>query len=751
DEWRWMRCSTRPRFDSNGELLGYVGIAFDVTETHEAQEYLRLQERRQRFLLQLGDSLRETDDPKAIAALAERSLGRYLRVGRAGYGEVDEEAGTITVGESWSESALPTISGVYTLQSYGAGLMADLRRGRTVRVYDTATDPRTAEVVDAFQAEGVRARLSVPVVRAGRTRAVFFLHHTAPRVWTDEETALVEEAATRTWTEIERARALIEVRESEERFRSIANSAPILVWVTNADRKRAFVNQTYVEFMGGTYDEGLNRDWREYLHPDDWERILQEQVAGEGSLKPFSLEARYKRFDGQWRWLRSFSRPRFSPTGELLGFVGAAYDVTEERQVQADLEHINDLLAERVSQALAEKELAEAALIRAQKLEALGRLTGGVAHDFNNLLTVVVGALDMILKHPDDAAKRKRMAEAAMAAARRGEQLTHQLLAFSRRQALRPALCDVNALIGESEPLMRRAVGEAVQFETRLCEGEAIVKVDPAQFEAAVFNLLVNARDATPDGGRITIETAWRELEAGDVADVPAGRHVSVRITDTGQGMAPDVLARVFEPFYTTKPQGKGTGLGLSQVYGFAQQSGGGINIESEPGAGTSVTIFLPASAEALPLASQPPVGEAMRALNILLVEDDGEVAAIAEAMLRHLGHEVTRVSSAARALVRLRSDAAYELLLTDVVMPGGMDGVELAHRAVEMRPELKVLLTSGYAGEAVDETLVHAPWPFLRKPYSQAELVELLTAAMGAGAGRPQGPKPRKKSSSKA
>jgi len=749
-DWRWMRASTRPRLDATGGFDGYIGIAFDVTEARQAQDALRLQERRQRFLLQLGDGLRETEEPRDIAGFAERALGEYLHVARAGYGEIDHETGTITIVESWTDGTLEPISGVYTLETYGPALIAELLKGRTVRVADTARDPRTATVSDVFPTQGVRARLSVPVVRSGQTQAVFFLHDIEPRQWSDEDTVLVEEAATRTWTEIERARALAEVRESEERFRSIADSAPILVWVTNADRSRAFVNKTYVEFMGGDYQAALTGDWRTFLHPDDWDRILQEQIAGEGSLKPFSLEARYKRHDGTYRWLRSFSRPRFGRDRELVGFVGAAYDVTEERQVQADLEHINELLAERVSQALAEKEHAEAALIRAQRLEALGRLTGGVAHDFNNLLTVVVGALDMILKHPDDEAKRTRMAEAAMAAARRGEQLTHQLLAFSRRQPLRPALSDLNALIRENEPLIRRAAGDALEFETDLCDGEAVARVDPAQFEAALFNLVVNARDATGPGGRITITTERMSLAANQITDIPAGDHIVVRVSDTGEGMDPSVLARVFEPFFTTKPQGKGTGLGLSQVYGFAQQSGGGVSVESTPGQGTTLTLFLPASAEALPSAQAGRVSAPIGSLKVLLVEDDIAVAGVAETMLRHLGHEVTRVSSAARALAKLRSRAPFDLLLSDVIMPGAMNGAELAERALEMRPGLKIVLSSGYAGEALDNTISNQRWPFLPKPYSQEELAEILRSAWaGTEAPRPAA-RPRRKAAAK-
>jgi CheY-like chemotaxis protein len=305
------------------------------------------------------------------------------------------------------------------------------------------------------------------------------------------------------------------------------------------------------------------------------------------------------------------------------------------------------------------------------------------------------------------------------------------LLAFSRRQPLRPALSDINALIRENEPLIRRAAGEAIEFVSDPCDGEAVARVDPAQFEAALFNLVVNARDATGDGGRITLATRRRAFDEDEIADIPAGDHIVVRVSDTGAGMAPEVLARVFEPFFTTKPQGKGTGLGLSQVYGFAQQSGGGVSIESSPGEGAVVTLYLPASAERLPAAVPGPATHTpLGSLRVLLVEDDAAVAGVAETMLRHMGHEVTRVSSGARALARLRSSAPFDLLLTDVVMPGSLNGVELARRAAEMHPELRIVLSSGYAGEALHDSLAKQPWPFLRKPYSQQELADILRVA---------------------
>jgi len=230
------------------------------------------------------------------------------------------------------------------------------------------------------------------------------------------------------------AQRTLEVTES--RFRSLADSAPILMWVTRTDGKREFANKTYVDYIDVDYQSAIDFDWRRVLHPDDLTRVLQEQVAGESSRQRFTLEARYRRHDGEYRWIRSVSQPRWDADGAFAGFIGVGFDVTDAKQAEQDLKHINDLLAERVRDALAERDEAEAALRRAQKLEAVGQLTGGVAHDFNNLLTVVIGALDLMQRHPNDEGRRERMIEAALGAARRGERLTHQLLAFSRRQTL---------------------------------------------------------------------------------------------------------------------------------------------------------------------------------------------------------------------------------------------------------------------------------------------------------------------------
>jgi len=526
-----------------------------------------------------------------------------------------------------------------------------------------------------------------------------------------------------------RRRAEESLRESEARFRALADSAPALMWITGEDGLRIFVNAAYVDFAGVTYDQALVLDWRSRLHGDDLKRILKAQIAGEASRQAFSLEGRYRRADGEMRWLKSFSQPRLGPGGEFIGFIGIAFDVTDAKEAEVKLTGLNELLADRVQEALSERDDAQAALTQSQKLEAIGQLTGGVAHDFNNLLTVIIGALDVLERNPDDDARRGRMLSAAQSAARRGEKLTQHLLAFARRQPLNPEICRIDAMIGESEALLRRAVGEGVDLTLDLKAGGRTTLTDSGQFEAALLNLVVNARDATPAGGRITVVSQGVDL-AEPRGELPAGRYLSVAVTDTGEGMDAQTLERAFEPFYTTKPVGKGTGLGLSQVYGFVRQSGGEVTIQSEPGQGTTVAMLLPVREAFSPvevLAVRPPATRATA--HVLLVEDDVEVGDLIAAMIDELGHMVSRAATADEALAIARTDPTLGLVITDVIMPGGKSGVDLAVTLAQERPELPILLSSGYTGQELMRAH-ETPWPLLSKPYALDALAQAMADA---------------------
>jgi PAS domain S-box-containing protein len=527
-----------------------------------------------------------------------------------------------------------------------------------------------------------------------------------------------------------RRRSEEQVRESEARFRNLADSAPALMWVSRPGGIREFVNRAYVEFAGLDYDGALTMDWRTRLFPDDLPGILKAQVAGEASRAPFSLEGRYRRADGEWRWLKSFSQPRFGPDGAFVGFIGIAFDTTEAKQAEAKLTGVKELLEERVEEAVAERDAAQAALLQSQKLEAIGQLTGGVAHDFNNLLTVIIGALDVVERHPDDERRRERMVGAALAAAKRGEKLTQHLLAFARRQPLKPEVCRVDRLIAECEGLLRRALGDAYTFHMRLGSGVRSARIDAGQFEAALLNLVVNARDATPPGGEVTIESRPVTL-ARKQGELEPGKYLRVSVRDTGAGMDAATIARAVEPFFTTKAPGEGTGLGLSQVYGFARQSGGSVEIESKLGQGSTVSLMLPVDEgdAAIDLPTAVDHVQTQVPSRVLLVEDDPQVAELVDAMLHDLGHSVVRAGGVDEALSRLEQDQGIQLVLSDVIMPGGRSGVDLAEQLAADRPGLPVVLCSGYTGG--DQGRARAgDWPFISKPFSLETLAQALAQA---------------------
>jgi PAS domain S-box-containing protein len=523
--------------------------------------------------------------------------------------------------------------------------------------------------------------------------------------------------------------AEIRLRESEDRFRLIADSAPVPMWVTKLDRKRGFVNRAYAEFLGVPYEEAIDFDWRTIIHPEDIDRIVAESLAGEATLKPFALEGRYRRADGEWRWLRSVSQPRWGPAGEHVGFIGVAFDVTESRNAEAALREMNDVLEGRVAERTAERERAEEALRQAQKMEAVGQLTGGIAHDFNNLLTPILGGLELIAMRVEDP-RLKRVAETALESSRRGAKLTGQLLAFSRIQRLALKPVPVNAVIANMRQILRHTIGRSIEIETALADGAGEAMCDENQLENALLNLAINARDAMPEGGTLSIATEVTREMGG--ADLERGDYVCLTVSDTGHGMAPETLARATEPFYSTKPLGKGTGLGLAQVYGIARQSGGTVRIESEEGRGTRVRVLFPrvgdgrpAQAEPTGSVGRPPSGQALGA-HILVVDDDHDVRGFLIDALEELGHRVSACECGEDALSEVERETP-DLALLDFAMPG-MNGAELAREIRRRRDDVPIVFVTGYA-ESEQLAALGEDVPVLRKPFT----VEQLQAALSS------------------
>jgi signal transduction histidine kinase/ActR/RegA family two-component response regulator len=413
------------------------------------------------------------------------------------------------------------------------------------------------------------------------------------------------------------------------------------------------------------------------------------------------------------------------------------------RQTADELRHLNETLEERIAIEIADKQRAEAALRQAQKMEAIGQLTGGVAHDFNNLLQVISGNLEALrARCAEDAgfaagSQLHKYADIAMGAAERGASLTQRLLAFARQQPLTPIVSDPNELVGGMSALIRGVIGETISMEILQGDDMWRIFVDTNQLESAVLNLAVNARDAMPRGGKLTIETmnVHIDLKDEDVHETSSGQYVAICVTDTGDGMTPEVMEKVFDPFFTTKPVGRGSGLGLSQVYGFVKQSNGHVRIASQLGLGTTVKIYLPRSTcievpDSPETLSQIANGSADTV--ILVVEDDPDVRALTVNMLERLNYRVVEASDGRDALRALHSRPDIGLMFTDVGLPGDYDGRQLADEARRQRPELRVLFTTGYAYSGIiHDGRLDPGLDLLRKPFNSASLANKIRAVL--------------------
>jgi PAS domain S-box-containing protein len=414
-------------------------------------------------------------------------------------------------------------------------------------------------------------------------------------------------------------------------------------------------------------------------------------------------------------------------------------DITERKRVEHLLSESNADLERRVAERTAEleaeirrREETQARLVRTQRMEAFGQLTGGVAHDFNNLLTVITGNLELLEMRLENE-KDRLLLKRAHDAAEMGARLTSRLLTFARRRQYASTRLDLNEQIGGMVELLRRTLGEHIELKTRLAPDIWPVHADPSEIENAVLNLAINSRDAMPKGGRLIIETANAvadEDQIGTIVKVPAGEYVRLAVSDTGHGMAPEVLVRAFEPFFTTKPPGRGTGLGLSTIYGFVQELGGTAAIYSEPGRGTTVSLYLP-RAKGGPVTAPEPVSGPIPAAEgetVLLVEDNAEVRMVTRSRLEELGYRVIEAENGPEAVAILGRGTPVDLVFSDVVMPGGMSGFDVARFVAAERPDVRTLLTSGYAEDVLrGEQADAAALRILRKPYNRADLARAI------------------------
>lgn len=509
-----------------------------------------------------------------------------------------------------------------------------------------------------------------------------------------------------------RRRAEEDARASEQRFRDYAETASDWFWETGPDHVFTYISDRAGAF--GMDREALigKRRPDAAIDQDAEVQKWRDHMATLDRREPFrKFEYRGRDSAGRLHYFSVNGQPVFAEDGRFMGYRGSATDLTSQHETE-----------ERLRQS--------------QKMDAIGQLTGGVAHDFNNVLTVITGTIEIIQEGLADKPQLAAIAQLIDDAASRGAEITSQLLTFARRQPLEPREIDVNGLVVETAKLLRPILGEHVEIVTRLADDAWLAMADPSQLSSAIVNLAVNARDAMPDGGRLTLETANRELDSTGNGDGDAGSYVMVAVADTGHGIPADIRDRVFEPFFTTKGLGRGTGLGLSMVYGFAKQTGGAVAIESEEGRGTVMRLFLPRSAgEAVARTGPVAAPAAARGHEtILVVEDDPLVQGYVIAQLGSLGYRTLTASDGATALALVDQGASFDLLFTDIIMPGGMNGRELAEAVRLRRPGVRVLYTSGYT----DNTIVHEGHldpgvALLRKPYRKADLSQKIREMLAA------------------
>ena len=517
----------------------------------------------------------------------------------------------------------------------------------------------------------------------------------------------------------ERKLAESALRESEQNYQTLLKHArDYAIYRLDLEGRVQSWSESAQRIKGYSVREILGRHFSLFL-PEEVQpqSIAAQALETAAHAGQFATQTWLVRKDGSRFYASVVIDAIRNEAGELTGFVKFVHDITSQHAAQIALEETREQLAQ------------------SQKMEALGQLTGGVAHDFNNLLMIVSGYAQ-ILQQRLSAAKDQQAVEAIRAATSRGEKLTRQLLTFSRRQQLSPVVIDLRARIDAVRDMLAPSLHGNITF---VCDMEGDVwpvEVDLGELELALVNIAVNARDAMPEGGIITLQARNLVLKPGEAAGLRSGEFVAISVIDTGNGMTPETLARVFEPFFTTKPVGKGTGLGLSQVHGFANQSGGAVTVESEPGKGTTVTVYLPRSHRALPATA----GEGARAApeptqgRVLLVEDSRDVAAVTSTLFEQLGYRVVLAENAAQALRHLQQGVKVDLVFSDIVMPGSMNGIALAEACRERFPELPVLLTSGYsdAAQAAD-----GHFAILRKPFELAALERAIAAAFAGGIGR--------------
>ncbi|WP_412759711.1 PAS domain S-box protein [Methylorubrum subtropicum] len=670
--YRWAIDSASPRFSADGTYLGYVGSVVDIHERRAAEQALAESEERVRL------------------AAENAEIGLW---------DVDPIADTLF----WP-ARVKAMFGIspdvpVSMADYYAGLHPE-DRARASAAFAAAVDPARRALYDVeYRTVGREDGLIRWVAAKGRG------------VFEGERCVRVLGTAVDI---TDRKSTEARLVETTRRLDAVLDNATQAVFMMDEHQHCAYMNRAAERLTGYALEETQGRPLHDVVHhtrPDGSPYPLHECPIDQAFPENNQEQGQeiFVHRDGSFYPVAFTASPIRDERGLPVGTVIEARNIEAELRAKAQLEAFNASLEQQVAERTAELMRTEEALRQSQKMEAVGQLTGGLAHDFNNLLTGITGSLELLQTRLAQGrlGEIDRYVNAAQGAAKRAAALTHRLLAFSRRQTLDPKPTDVNRLVSGMEELIRRTIGPAITLEVVTAGGLWSALVDPGQLENALLNLCINARDAMPEGGRITIETAnkWLDAHAARERDLDPGQYLSLCVTDTGTGMSPDVIAKAFDPFFTTKPLGQGTGLGLSMIYGFVRQSGGQVRIYSELGQGTTMCLYLPrhyGAAEEDDLLAPSAAPRAEQGETVLIVDDEPTVRMLVTEVLEDLGYTAIEAADGPAGLKVLQSDVRIDLLVTDVGLPGGMNGRQVADAGRLLRPGLRVLFITGYAENAV-------------------------------------------------
>lgn len=688
----WMDLDYSPVPDEQGKPAGVICFVAETTQRV-------LAERHREFLMSLSDDLRGLTTPADIMNLTAGRVGELLGASRVFYAEIAN--GWMTVDRDYNRG-VSSIVGIHSLEAFGPDLLAAYRIGTPVVARDVPGDERLSVPARAgLAAREVGAFIDVVLFQETQWVGLLAVQSAVPRIWTPEEEALVQDVGERVKTAIERARA--------ERDRLWDLSQDMLARADYTGMMSA-VSPAWTRVLGWSENELLTRGYATFMHADDIAPTLQAIARMAETRKPIRYENRIATRDGGWKHIEW----TVAPEADGINFIAVGRDLTETKVRDAELA------------------AAQEALRQSQKMEAMGNLTGGVAHDFNNLLTPIIGSLDLLARKGLGGEREQRLIGAALQSAERAKTLVQRLLAFARRQPLQATAVDVTSLVKGMAELITSTLGPTIDVKVKADLGIPAAKADPNQLEMALLNLAVNARDAMPSGGALTVGVDQAFVSEATESSLPYGQYIRLSVSDTGTGMDTDTIKRAAEPFFSTKGVGKGTGLGLSMVHGLVAQLGGGLTIQSELGQGTRIDMWLPAVSVATeqeqPAMQQTPLTQGHG--TVLLIDDDMMVRMSTADMLEDLGYLVVEAGSAEEALQLIQSGVEPNLVLTDHLMPG-MSGTQLAEELKTLRPKLPIILISGFA----EEEGIDAALPRLTKPFRSAELAASLLSLSGSAA----------------